>query len=486
MAKRVGITFSDAFGVKASWMEKNKVFNPTLDVDSPLFIDPFLLPHSAHPEFKDCGFQAYEGHFTKLYRSIRGSVEIGDKAWKGALKDFQFGEIQGLGGTCLGYSTRTDGGRAFGPKLSARALLWAKNVIDLGVRDPELFSSMALFEEGIGPDRISDMVTKIILDCLLQFNARMHAKIKKDLKVVVPVEEFKIAGRTAMLPVNPAASRRQPVILVASDVLKHLPLMDDPRGLAGVAEAAGELRDRVNEHISEIFKIRTKAEKEEIKKRAMVSAQAFQALLDVLKLSEKTPYDMQADPYGLLAWADLAQNFTALHKLEIKDNPKATEIARINHVCETIIRQFQTLVEDMRLSRTFHVNGKPRHERYAQLLFYAIAVAYCDANDLDISPESDAGAGPVDFKFSRGVKKVVVEVKLSTNQAIVSGYKKQITAYMNAERAERGHYVVIDVGGMGEKWDRLVELTKEHPEFAKLKPIHLIDGNLRASASKLK
>ena len=59
------------------------------------------------------------------------------------------------------------------------------------------------------------------------------------------------------------------------------------------------------------------------------------------------------------------------------------------------------------MNRIFFVDQNPRHERFAQLLFYAIAAAYCEANDIDVSPESDAGAGPVDFKLSSGAAKIV-------------------------------------------------------------------------------
>src|SRR4051812_30127938 len=35
----------------------------------------------------------------------------------------------------------------------------AKQIVELGVEDPDLFVAMALFEEGVGPDRVSDMTT---------------------------------------------------------------------------------------------------------------------------------------------------------------------------------------------------------------------------------------------------------------------------------------------------------------------------------------
>ncbi len=40
---------------------------------------------------------------------------------------------------------------------------------------------------------------------------------------------------------------------------------------------------------------------------------------------------------------------------------------------------------------------------------------YCEINNLDISPESNTGRGPVDFKISREEDKTVIEIKLTSN-----------------------------------------------------------------------
>lgn len=483
MKKEFGIAFSNYFDIDEKWLKRNSVFNPTLDVDSPLFIDPFLLPHSRHMEFAQCAFETYERHFIEIYRLLRIAREPGDKAWSAALRKVTLGESNGLNGTCLGYSKKSTSGRGFGPVLSARALEWAQQVIDLGVEDPELFSSISLFETGISADLISDMVLNISLDCVISFNHRILNEIRDDLKVDLETEYLSLGKKKVNLLRNPFNDA--PVILVAEDILKYLPIMEDVRSLREVAETNEDLRDKVNIHIGEIFRIRTKKEKDQIKRTAMENAASFQTLLDLLKILEKRPYDFYKDPEGLLEWRQLAENFTAIHKLEIRDNQHKAEIDRVNDVTTKIINQFQALIEDNRFSEAFYVDGEPRHERFAQLLFFAIAIAYCNANNLDISPEADAGAGPVDFKFSNGTRKVVVEIKLSTNPKVVHGYQKQLDAYMKAERTENGHYVVIDVGKIGKKLDKLNEILKENPKFSELRKVHVIDGSLRPSASKL-
>lgn len=482
----LGQRLSDEFDIDESWLRKNSVFNPTLDIDSPLFVDPFLLPYSTHAEFSECGAERYEEHFTEIFKLIRVSREPGDKAWNSALRKFRLGEVKGIGGTCLGYSKHSTQGRGFGAVLSQRALKWAKDVIELGVIDPELFSSLSLFEEGIGADLISDMVTNIIIDCILKFNKRIISEINVGRKIKLPLETFEIRGYSAELIPNPYSSRNDPILLLPSDVLKYFPILDDPSDLAKIAEQNAGIREKVNNHISEIFKLTLKKDKKELLRLVMRDSEAFQAFLDTLKLAENKPYDIENDPIGLLDWVPQSKKFSKNFGTKLFDNPKLADIDRIDSIVGQILEKFKELIEKNRMNRVFYVQSKPRHEKFSQLLFFAIASSYCDANSLDISPESDAGAGPVDFKLSVGDAKVVVEIKLSTNSKIVSGYQAQINAYKEAEKAGRAHYVIINVGGLGEKWNAVKKLNEAAIQFNKSHSIHLINGILRPSASKLR
>lgn len=479
-----GKSFSTVFGIAASDMRRLGILDPTLDVDARLFIDPFLLPHSQHAEFKDCAFSKYEEHFTQIYNLIRLSQQEGDKAWNAAVRKFQFSESKGMSGTCLGYSKTSTHGHAFGPKKAAQSLRWAKQVIDLGVKDPEMFSSLSLFEDGIGADLISDMVAAITIECIIAFNHRVLGELNETVQI--PTEEFILRGNKAMLPRNPFSNHGDPIILLADDILKHLPILDDPKQIPQVVEGNENLRDRVNEHIGEVFATKSKKDKEHIKDRAMQNAAAFQTFLDMLKLLERSSYNIYDDPEGLLVWRDVAESTTAINKLQLTVDPTLPRLERINNVVETILAQFTRLVENNRLNRVFFVNDKPRKEAFAQLLFYAIASSYCDAADIGMTAEADAGVGPVDFKFNDGADSVLVEIKLSTNSATVTGYEAQLGAYGEAERSGYGHYVIIDVGKLGKKWERLTKLRASNAEFAKRNFIHLVDGTLKPSASNRK
>ena len=153
---------------------------------------------------------------------------------------------------------------------------------------------------------------------------------------------------------------------------------------------------------------------------------------------------------------------------------------------DRIVDQFRFLIEQRRISEELYHNGSPRPEKAAQRLFFAVAYAYCKANNLDLTPEADTGNGPVDFKISQGFRgRVLVEIKLSYNGKLVSGYTRQLEAYRTAEETLKAYYLVIDVGHMGKKYERLLELKREAASRGEpAPPIVVVDGLRRRSASK--
>jgi len=156
-------------------------------------------------------------------------------------------------------------------------------------------------------------------------------------------------------------------------------------------------------------------------------------------------------------------------------------------IVEQILKQFQFLIEDRRLSDDLYHEEQVRPEKAAQRLFFAVAYAYCKANNLDITPEADTGNGPVDFKVASGFEgRVLVEIKLSTNTKLLRGYDRQLETYKTAEETVRGFYVVIDVGKMGKKANALRGLRNTAiREGHTASPIIFIDGIRKPSASKL-
>lgn len=154
----------------------------------------------------------------------------------------------------------------------------------------------------------------------------------------------------------------------------------------------------------------------------------------------------------------------------------------------TICGQFRDFVENNDLSTLLYDGaGKAKHESAAQKLFYGIADSYCAASDLDLTRESNAGRGPVDFKVSRGYRNwVLVEAKLSSNGQLLHGLETQLTEYQKAEKTRTSVFVVIDVDG--ESKPRVEQLKRRIAAAPKdglrVPEVVFVNTRRKASASK--
>jgi hypothetical protein len=459
------------------------VLNPTLNVDTKLFMDPLLMEASAHEEISQGARTTYNEYFTTVIKFLQATKADEDVAWRTAFKLLSFPEIKW---TCLGYGAGSVSGSGSGDGMTAQMMQTGKEIVALGVEDPDLFVAMALFEEGFGPDHISDMVANVIIGNLLHFNNRVLDSLD------VPREPVILRlrnGKTyeAYLPVNPCLKGDiRPIILIPSDILRELPIAKDWSGVSDAAAKNEEFRGRVNNQIAELWQAKTLKDKDELRRWALSDRDAFGDLMQMIHTSEKTPYNLDSDTAGELFWRKLVTTLAIEQPFQLHP-PPALDIDGVANVVEQIIGQFRFLIEERRFSEELYANNAPRPEKAAQRLFFAVAYAYCKANNLDVTPEAETGNGPVDFKVSHGFTgRVLVEIKLSTNGKLVAGYTRQLETYRTAEEAQRGYYVVVDVGKIGDKAKALIAVKNAASGQGQANsPIIFVDGTRRPSASKL-
>lgn len=471
------ITFAQEFGVKEDELLDLGVLNPTIAKDSLLFIDPLLLSESSHPEFSDAARTQFERHFETVIGLLSKSRKQEDVAWRNARRMLTFPELPG---TCLGYGAAGIQGRGLTGKLTDRVLAVGKEIVDIGVDDPDLFVALALFENGIGPDKISDMATNTCFPAICSFNERVLGELK------LKGERFTINRQGGRFVTNPYEKSPTPIILLPTDVLRDLPIALSWDDIGRAASESQEIRDSVNLHIGEIFAKKTKRDKERLKEQAMQSADAFNALLRSIKGVNARPYDVAQDDEGLVRWAELGAKYALNNPLSFS-NQAPKSLNDLHEIVREIVGDFRHLIEHKGLNKElYRSNGKPRIESTAQNLFFAFAYAHCKANDVDVSPEIDTGNGKVDFKFSTGFqRRVLVEIKLSTNPKAVSGYSKQLEEYRKAEETMRAVYLVIDVGSMGTKQERLIDVRNDASRTGDpLSDLEFVDGIRKPSPSQ--
>ena len=473
------LNFSTAFNVDPKAVAAAGVVDVILNADTNLFIDPLLIEESRHPEISASAIVRYRKHFETVIKLLVASKTEGDAPWRSAKRLFQFHEVPW---TCLGYGGSVRGS-GFGKGLISTTLETAKEIVDLGVTDVDLFMVLALFEEGIGPDRISDMTTNIIIPDLVTFNERVIHELGLE------ASEHLINGKKQQLLSNPCSVRDEPLLLVPTDIVRDLPIATDWSDISRVVGENEALRDRVNSHVGEIWATMSRKEKQRLKDSALRSKEAFEAALEMLHQAKGVPYDIQADLGGEVFWGTLVKEVAAKYPKDLSAyKGDKLDLDAVYAIVGEIISQFQFLVENRDLWRELWDEKLENHrkEKAAQRLFFAVADSYCKSNDLDLTPEAETGNGPVDFKVSSGFSsRVIVEIKLSSNSKVLHGYEKQLEIYRAAEQTDAAYFLVIDVGKMGKKEDQLIFLKNQQIKIGhKASEIVFVNALPRESASK--
>jgi len=185
----------------------------------------------------------------------------------------------------------------------------------------------------------------------------------------------------------------------------------------------------------------------------------------------------------LYLWLEKAKEIVEQNPLSLPIQPKEEDLSEI---VSKIIKSFKNFIEIKGGWRSLYDDKKkPLNESHARHLFYATAMLYCEGCNIDISPESNAGQGPVDFKLSRGHQnKIVVEVKLTSGN-VRHGYEKQTRIYQESEEAKESHYIVIRITKKSKALEDILKIEEKEDKDEKVHPkIIIIDGLEKLSASK--
>lgn len=432
-------SLADYHGIQDDVFAATGALDPILDVDTRLFIDPSLLRVCSVPELT-ASYASVVEYFDNVMKIVRNIQEPRDRMWRKADELLKFPEVAGLS---IGYASKGTSGSGMGPALREHLLGTIIEIVNAGVSDPTLFELVGIFEDGIGPDRISDMVARIIASDLVKFTQR----VCRDCGIPMTLHRLPKLNISEDLPSNPLTGN--PIILVPNAILRDLPIAHEYADIEWIASHNATLREELNSLIGANWRRITIADQKLKLRNDFVRFP--EVLKDVIRayLTEvPDAYDFEDDRSGEVIWYKASKRMPSVAPLDLtlSDEPTVDEVFG---VVTKICTHFRSLVEDNQLGQLLYdKGGKPKHESAAQLLFYGVASAYCKANNLDLSPESDAGRGPVDFKVSRGfVGKVLVELKLTSNSRLRHGFDSQLPIYQRAENATRGIYLVIDNGG---------------------------------------
>lgn len=467
--------FSGYFGISPTSLKRARLIDPFISVDTELFIDPVLLEKSSHKLIREDALDAFRGHFEKFVRLLAISQQEGDAAWRAASKLLDLREPPEIG---LGYGGASRSGNSRPEEIRYAIMTTARDIIRLGAHDPEMISLMGFFEEGVGPDTISDFTTRVIIKQLAEITEKFCIKNN------IPVHRSALADPYKLPRAVNAANKEVEIVLVPRDIVRELPIANDWAGIEAAANHNAEVRSRVNSMLAHISKPTVADRKAAFRGVALSSAEDFELFLAVVK-EYTTTYDPNLDALGYFRLAAILGNdptkWIRKYKHEINTPEDILGLVRAT------IEQFAHHVEKGNLWEELWMGDAPKKERAAQLIYFAIADCYCRANNVDISPEANMGGGPIDFKFSKGFNaRVLVEMKRSSG-TVRHGYEKQLEIYKDASRTQFGIFVIMDFGDLDKKLEQIEGIRRKRLLAGELaSEIFVIDATKKKSASKRK
>ena len=188
------LRLSRHFGIDPRELEKRGALDAHLGIDNRLFVDPNLFTRIDVPEFEGAR-EDLNRYFAAVIKLLAASKNRGDVAWREATARMTFREEHGA---ILGYASAGGHGRAIGGDLANSLVKRGKEIVDLGITDPEIFELIGLFQEGFGPDLLSDMAVAILKHRFFAYTQRITTEL--DLK---PSLRFRLGGHDWLLPVMP-------------------------------------------------------------------------------------------------------------------------------------------------------------------------------------------------------------------------------------------------------------------------------------------
>lgn len=481
-ARRSNAKFSVAFGVKRD--DSDDWFDPVLSTDTKLFVDPFLIFLDEDPRWANA-HDTIVAHFDRAFVELaKSGGNRKSLAYKVALSLLHFPEPSEF---CLGYTARGTRGSGSGAHGAAQIADAMCDAIERGVQRLEHFEQLGIINEGIGPDRISDIVCTVLKPEFIAYTQDVARKLGVPLSSHVMrgvgFDARRLAGPATLtvdLPTNPKTHR--PVVLVPQRFLRKLPALNAEDWFD--SDEASKLRAEFNADVM------NKVRKADIVRIARQHPDLVDAWTRRKEREGADPYDLSGDPAGVYAWVDDTLDYTEQNPLELKAPSTEDEFVE---VITTIVERYKHYIEERRgWALLWNDNdASEKNEEAAQLAFQGIAASYCEANGIVIDREVELGRGPVDFKFSNGYEhRALLEVKKLHNGRFWNGLEQQLTSYMKSDQVNLGWFIAVRYLATGVSAKRVRQLPRRVAALSKDKGCAIryktVDARPKVSASKLR
>ena len=487
---KIGIHFSDFFGIDTKIVEDYGAFDTSLVNDVPVFIDPFRLYASDKTEYNQLHEQIIDYlRFLCRYSELHKFID------KGNLKNyFCFPEVREI---YMGFCKKGNAGRGLGARF-ATALRdnFGKILSDFGkekISQSSHLEKLCIICDDVGRDYISDFTANILKDYLLKYTERFAEKflpkercfVKDVPHAVFDFEKEIWKSQKYYLP----AWGSSYVILVPRDFLTRNntwinrdDLISDMKSLP---ETVGDdiLKSQLTDLIAQVMDERVKLTSRQKNERFRNFYRQHPEIVDwYIKRQEGRKEEAMKLADSLIDDAsDLFVRFTNC----IADD--LNTLGFYEKGCSSLdeardrVLFFKKAIEDNDVYKVFYLHGKKRiTEEQVQLIFRLV----WRGTRLSVDREVNNGRGPVDYKASACAKdSCLVEFKLASNSQLESNLKNQLNIYKAANDTEQGLCVIVYTSdGELKKVDKILASLG----LATNPNIILIDASPKTSASKVR
>lgn len=165
--------FSEHYGVTRG--RRDDWFDPDLAVDTPLFLDPFLLLDEQSKQ-RSQWVSAHDqliAHFARCYELLAKGASAGttsEKIVRGLLSFPEPSEV------CLGYTASGTSGSGSGARNARLIIGSIVTAIRAGLDRPEHIEEIGILNEGIGADRISDATCNVLKPLIIEYTKKVTSR----------------------------------------------------------------------------------------------------------------------------------------------------------------------------------------------------------------------------------------------------------------------------------------------------------------------
>lgn len=417
-------------------------FNPQVEWDTELFIDPMLLKYTRIKEFKN-SFNKIVEFFSKAIVKMNSNIP-------NKLKENMvcFDEVREAN---LGFSYDSNNGSGLTGKTAISVLKNIEKFTNKGIFGLEDFADISLFDKNVSSDRITDMVINIIKNDFINYSNRVASEYS------FPTKEFRIKQEFNFNEMRWHIDMiKMPYII--NDDGREIPVLLIPRGLLSSDIYCNDdnfttwIYHNGLDYVKETFDYNLKSEIVDNKAKILADIIDNQRN-DILKkfnsdAKDIKPYDVNEDKNFVYRLYEEAKRFYENTKQNFSNIPEDQSKLPVKDVVEILLKDLQIAITDKKgyillknKNKTFI--AEPKISKLVHIIFDA---RIKDAGfNVDISPETNAGFGPVDFKISRGQDKVLIENKISSNPKLLTciDEDKQIHTYLKSEDCHTAYLLVF-------------------------------------------